>query len=1072
MLSFNFPPSIQLALLLLLGLSNAVEFNDQGGEVQCDYKPNLDPRPHSVSILEFGAVGDGKTLNTIAFQNAVFYLKSFADKGGAQLYVPRGRWLTGSFNLISHLTLFLASGAVILGSQDPSHWEIVEPLPSYGRGLELPGGRYQSLINGYKLHDVVITGDNGTIDGQGSVWWEWFSSHSLNYSRPHLLEFVASNNIVVSNLTFFNAPAYNIHPVYCSNVKIQNISVYAPSGSPYTVGIVPDSSDTVCIENSSISTGYDAIALKSGWDEYGIAYDRPTTSVHIKHVYLQASSGSALAFGSEMSGGISSVLVEHLHLYNSLSGIEFRTARGRGGYIKEIIISDVKMENVHTALSATGESGSHPDDKFDPNALPVLSEITLQNVIGENITVAGSFTVPNSQSLPPPQPLTTTASAAASARRAYLIIMGSSNIRDLLTAFSPSLDFLAISTGDGRIKIWDTSKGLVQIEFADIGSADGTDLFIKSERGHLSIDYTCMKWFSWDKKKKRKLGSSLLVLGTGSGDVLALDVSAGQLKWRVSDCHPGGVSAISFPTNGSCIYTAGADGTICELDSMTGNLLGKFKASTKAISSMSVSPDGKILATAAAQLKIFNSDHKKIQKFSGHPGAVRCMIFSEDGKYVLSSASGERYVAVWRIDGSKKQSACCVLAMDHSAVLLDSRCIDTGDLDDAGLSVLAISEMGICYFWYGKNIEELRYAKPTKVSLSIDDKFSKNQKGAVPSIFAAKLQGIVKPASAHMFVAYGLLIKPSFEKISVHSGTDIKLNSSPDGILLPIRQSHKSTKYSDVQNGVTALDRANAEDALLPMPKIFDFNDKKKRHQYSSIGPEEVTAENLVNGKGQAKPLANRDDVDKIGVDTNVISLEDRLRMLGILDDKDDPLSNSVLDSTTLKGISLEASMPPKKMKAAILSMGPSDAYKLLRVLMTMWQSRSCSGNYVLPWICCLLVNHSDYVTSQEPGTQMLDSLYKLTKSKGEAVQSLLQLSGRLQLVTAQIDKASQNRMVLMMTRFFGSRWLRAQLLLHGCAFSIPWCCKSGYVRFKLLRAIQEHFDMVLGFRDFFFCSF
>lgn len=42
--------------------------------------------------------------------------------------------------------------------KDPSHWEVVEPLPSYGRGIELPGGQYRSLINGYMLHDVVITG--------------------------------------------------------------------------------------------------------------------------------------------------------------------------------------------------------------------------------------------------------------------------------------------------------------------------------------------------------------------------------------------------------------------------------------------------------------------------------------------------------------------------------------------------------------------------------------------------------------------------------------------------------------------------------------------------------------------------------------------------------------------------------------------------------------------------------------------------------------------------------------------------------------------------------------------------
>jgi len=83
---------------------------------------NLDEvRPHSVSITEFGAVGDGITLNTKAFQNAIFYLNSFSDKGGAKLFVPAGRWLTGSFDLISHLTLWLDKDAIILGSTVSIH---------------------------------------------------------------------------------------------------------------------------------------------------------------------------------------------------------------------------------------------------------------------------------------------------------------------------------------------------------------------------------------------------------------------------------------------------------------------------------------------------------------------------------------------------------------------------------------------------------------------------------------------------------------------------------------------------------------------------------------------------------------------------------------------------------------------------------------------------------------------------------------------------------------------------------------------------------------------------------------
>lgn len=60
-----------------------------------------------------------------------------------------------------------------------------------------------------------FAGNNGTIDGQGSVWWEQFDAHALNYSRPHLIEFVSSSDVVISNLTILNAPAWSIHPAYC-----------------------------------------------------------------------------------------------------------------------------------------------------------------------------------------------------------------------------------------------------------------------------------------------------------------------------------------------------------------------------------------------------------------------------------------------------------------------------------------------------------------------------------------------------------------------------------------------------------------------------------------------------------------------------------------------------------------------------------------------------------------------------------------------------------------------------------------------------------------------------------------
>lgn len=104
-------------LLLLLVFSHCIVLSEARFDGECKFTKHLKPRPHSVSVLDFGAVGDGKTINTVAFQNAIFYLKSFADKGGAQLYVPAGKWLTRSINLTSHLTLFLEKDAVILASE-------------------------------------------------------------------------------------------------------------------------------------------------------------------------------------------------------------------------------------------------------------------------------------------------------------------------------------------------------------------------------------------------------------------------------------------------------------------------------------------------------------------------------------------------------------------------------------------------------------------------------------------------------------------------------------------------------------------------------------------------------------------------------------------------------------------------------------------------------------------------------------------------------------------------------------------------------------------------------------------
>ncbi|KAL4339313.1 hypothetical protein GQ457_08G032490 [Hibiscus cannabinus] len=363
-----------------------------GDLITCSGIVPLSYRKDRISITDFGGVGDGKTLNTEAFRTAIYRIQQLRGSGGTGtgtlLFVPSGVYLTDSFNLTSHMTLYLAQGAVIKATQDTLNWPLIAPLPSYGRGRECPGGRYMSFIHGDGLQDVVITGENGTIDGQGDIWWNMWRQRTLQFTRPNIVEFVNSKGIVISNVTFRDSPFWNIHPVYCSNVVIRNVTILAPPDSPNTDGIDPDSSSNVCIEDSFISTGDDLVAVKSGWDEYGIAYGRPSSYITIRRV-TGTTPFAGIAVGSETSGGVENVFAENIVLYNTGVGVNIKTNIGRGGFIKNITVSSMFMENVRTGIKVAGDTGDHPDNDFNPNALPYVNNVVLKSIWGVKVQRAG-----------------------------------------------------------------------------------------------------------------------------------------------------------------------------------------------------------------------------------------------------------------------------------------------------------------------------------------------------------------------------------------------------------------------------------------------------------------------------------------------------------------------------------------------------------------------------------------------------------------------------------------------------------------------------------------------------------
>ncbi|CAN4111545.1 unnamed protein product [Withania somnifera] len=312
----------------------------------------MDCRRHSASIKDFGGVVDGKTLNTKAFQKAVTQLRKYASDGGAQLVIPAGHWLTGSFNLTSHFTLFLHKDAVLFASQQINQWPAIDPLPSYGHRRDAPGGRYISLIFGTNLTDVIITSNY---------------NNKLKYTRPYLIELMHSNNIQISNLTLVNSPSWNIHPVYSSNIIIQDVTILAPVTSPNTDGTNADlifffskgSCTNIRLEDNYIVSGDDCV---------------PTNHLIIRRLTCISPYSAAIALGSEMSGGIQDVRIQDTIAIRTESRIRIKTAVGRGGFVKDVYATMAHM------LTLTGILKPYQ-----------IKRINYQDVVAENVSMAGQL---------------------------------------------------------------------------------------------------------------------------------------------------------------------------------------------------------------------------------------------------------------------------------------------------------------------------------------------------------------------------------------------------------------------------------------------------------------------------------------------------------------------------------------------------------------------------------------------------------------------------------------------------------------------------------------------------------
>ena len=291
-----------------------------------------------VIVTDCGAVGDGKTVSTIALQKAI---DATAERGGGTVIVPAGRFVTGSIRLRSNINLHLEPGATIVGVGD------VEAFPKWAAQWEgIP--MHASLITGEGLENVSISG-RGTIDGNGPFWWELFRQKKLGKDnsdkRPRLIRLIDCRNVLVEGVTLQDSPMWTLNPVACDEVTIRAIIVRNPPDSPNTDGINPDSCRNVHISDCHIDVGDDCITIKSGSEEEPRKQLRACENITITNCTMIHGHGGVV-IGSEMSGGVRNIAISNCTFVGTDRGIRIKSRRGRGGAVEDIRVSNIVMDGV------------------------------------------------------------------------------------------------------------------------------------------------------------------------------------------------------------------------------------------------------------------------------------------------------------------------------------------------------------------------------------------------------------------------------------------------------------------------------------------------------------------------------------------------------------------------------------------------------------------------------------------------------------------------------------------------------------------------------------------------------
>lgn len=378
---------------------------------------------YTVTLTDFGAVGDGVTDCSEAFAAALKHLK---QQGGGHLIVPNGTWLTGPIKLISNFDLHLDDQATIVFSTNKELY--VQASDSLRDGSK----KCNALVHGSKLENVAITG-YGTLDGQGIYWrpvkqkkvteeqWEellamggkvladgnsknWKVWYPFNLKkeynipniasdaiiqekmRPHLVNITDSKNVLIEHVHLLNSPKFHLVPTRIQNLIIDGVNIRCPHWAQNGDAMDPGNVQVALIVNCNISCGDDGICMKGGVGQKGVDAGPQRDFLICNDTVYRAHGGFVI--GSEFSGGMQRLVVKNCYFEGTDIGCRFKSAPGRGGWCEDVYCQDIVMKNiVEEAIHiesgyADKGAGVSATDKDNKDAFfPDWSNITFRRIM-------------------------------------------------------------------------------------------------------------------------------------------------------------------------------------------------------------------------------------------------------------------------------------------------------------------------------------------------------------------------------------------------------------------------------------------------------------------------------------------------------------------------------------------------------------------------------------------------------------------------------------------------------------------------------------------------------------------